>query len=199
MSAVVAALPAAGDRAAAALLARAFRDNPINRAVFGPRPERRLRATRAGMEVFLPAVRRAGGSLMAARVAGAPVGVLAGVPSEAWPLPPPGPGALLSVWWHQGPRTVARLGRLAEELDALRPPGPHWILALLGVEPSVQRTGVGRALLGRLLAEADRSGRPVWLETDRSENVAFYAAAGFAVHETVVLEGVAVVRMVRGQ
>ncbi len=55
----------------------------------------------------------------------------------------------------------------------------HWYLWALGVEPGRQRQGVGGALIKPILAEADRDGRPCYLETKSVESVAFYQKWGF--------------------
>ena len=77
-----------------------------------------------------------------------------------------------------------RLKRLADTIDALRdaaaPPG-HWYLLLLGVEPDAQGTGLGRALMAPLLAEADAAGRAVYLETSTPSNLPYYRRHGFEV------------------
>lgn len=53
----------------------------------------------------------------------------------------------------------------------------------IGVDPQRQRRGIGGALLGAMLAEADRHGGPVFLEvrTDNDPAIEMYTRAGFAV------------------
>jgi GNAT superfamily N-acetyltransferase len=59
--------------------------------------------------------------------------------------------------------------------------GPHWYLALLGVEPPHQGQGIGGALIQPTLARADAEGLPCYLETGTEKNVRFYQRHGFGV------------------
>lgn len=190
-------LAAGEDAAAVALLAHAFRDNPLNRAVIGsPDPERRLRCNAHGMRALLPAA-RAAGTLLAVRASGALAGVLVAAPPFAYPLPAPPPRERLRCLLGQGARVASRWARVFRALDALHPREPHWYLGLLGVDPPVQRRGLGSALLAAWLAQADRDGLPAYLETDRHENVRFYARAGFDVAGEARVRGVRIWRMWR--
>jgi len=58
---------------------------------------------------------------------------------------------------------------------------PYWYLALLGIEPAVQRSGVASMLIAPVLARADVAGQPCYLETEREANVGYYARHGFEV------------------
>lgn len=177
----ISALSPAELPAAEALLARAFRDNPLNRAVIGPDPARRLRANRAGMRALLPGA-RAHGCVLGAHRGQALVGALVAVPPGGYPLPPPPFALRLRTLLAQGLRVATRWNAVFDRLDRLHPPYAHWYLGLLGVDPERRRSGVGRALLRHWLARAvDREGAPAYLETDRPENLAFYGADGFAV------------------
>jgi GNAT superfamily N-acetyltransferase len=60
-------------------------------------------------------------------------------------------------------------------------PEAHWYLMLLGVDPPHQGQGVGGELMQPILAEADREGRPAYLETQKARNVPFYRRHGFEV------------------
>ncbi|QNG19575.1 ribosomal protein S18-alanine N-acetyltransferase [Rhodococcus triatomae] len=53
----------------------------------------------------------------------------------------------------------------------------------IGTDPGYQRRGIGGALLGRLLALADRHGGPVFLEvrTDNEAAIALYRREGFEI------------------
>jgi ribosomal protein S18 acetylase RimI-like enzyme len=192
------------------VLARAFRDNPLNRSVIGLRAGRRLRVNRAGMQAGLTAalgrgdlrVARPEGRRVAGgegrRVVGDPVlGVLVALPPSAYPLPPPPWPVQLRTLLRQGLAVARRWREVFETLHERHPAEPHWHLALLGVAPERQRRGVGSALLRQWLATVDERTTLVWLETDRAENVPFYEAAGFAVRQELVLRGVPVWLMAR--
>lgn len=64
------------------------------------------------------------------------------------------------------------------------PPG-SWYLSILGVAPRFQNQGVGVGLTRPILERADRSGRPVYLETFTPRNIAFYQRLGFDVRGDV--------------
>lgn len=57
--------------------------------------------------------------------------------------------------------------------------GPHWYLALIGVEPSRQGQGLGVAMLRAMFARIDGEGLPCYLETFQPTNVPFYQRNGF--------------------
>jgi ribosomal protein S18 acetylase RimI-like enzyme len=191
----VAALGEVDEPDAVEALAAAFRDNPLNRAVVGADPERRLRCNRAGMRQLVPNVRRLGVALVARSAFG--LGVLLANPPDGYPLAPPKPLAQLRTLWAQGPRISLRWQRVFEHMHDIHPLERHWYLATLGVDPKGQGTGVGSALLGALLRRADADRLPVWLETDRAGNLPFYQRAGFrSVRESHVY-GVPIWHMLR--
>lgn len=57
--------------------------------------------------------------------------------------------------------------------------GPCWYLFLLGVEPSRQRKGRGRALMRPVMERADAGHLACYLETENQRNVDFYLKQGF--------------------
>jgi len=78
---------------------------------------------------------------------------------------------------------------LLSAVDKVHPHEPHWYLALLGTDPLVQGRGAGGRLLEPVLNVADQDGVPAYLETQKPENLAFYAKHGFAVADEVRLDG----------
>jgi GNAT superfamily N-acetyltransferase len=166
--------------AAAELLARALRDTPLTVAVVGAEPARRLSSNRYGMNAMLPLAQRHGLVLRATHGARI-VGALVALPPSAQPLPFAPFRARLRCLRGQGWRVARCWGRVSGSLEALHPAQPHWYLGALGVDPSVQGTGVGSALVRALVARASRDDLPAYLETDRPDNAAFYERRGFAV------------------
>lgn len=81
--------------------------------------------------------------------------------------------------------------QLLTTIDKAHPKHEHWYLSLLAVDPELQGRGVGGALLAPLLERADREGLPVYLETQKESNVAWYGRFGFALVETLGLPKVA--------
>lgn len=199
MSAAVSIAPLRNpDRpAAAAVLARAFRDNPLNVAVIGsPSAERRLRANRHGMDALLP-VAQSHGCALGASWDGRVAAALVATPPYAFPLPPPPLLARLRCLAGQGWRVARRWGAVFDALSPLHPPEPHAYLGTLGVDPELQGRGLGSALLEHWLSDVAQGGYPAYLETDAPANVAFYARAGFRVAGEVSLFGVRIWRMCR--
>jgi len=181
----------------AEILARAFRDNPLNVAVIQSRdPSVRMRCNLHGMLALLP-VAQVHGCVRVARVDGQLAGALVAAPPLGYPLPAPSLASRFRCLLGQGWGVARRWGQVFEALDALHPIEPLGYLGSLGVEPSLQRRGVGMALLDAWLAELDRDGVGAYLETDGRQTVGFYQHRGFeVVGETEVL-GVRVWRMQR--
>ncbi len=116
-------------------------------------------------------------------------GVLVATPPFAWPFPPPPLAAQLRSLLVQGLRVASGWRTVFERLEARHPTEPHWYLGILGVEPALQRRGLGRAALRALASRIDADGLPAYLETDRAENLRLYAGAGFAVTEELDVLG----------
>jgi ribosomal protein S18 acetylase RimI-like enzyme len=173
---------------AAEVLARAFRDNPLNVAVIGSGdPALRVRCNLHGMRALLP-VAQDHGLVLVARLDAGPAGLLVATPPYRYPLPPPPLGPRIRCLWRQGWRVGRRWAQVFRALDALHPPEPLAYLGTLGVEPALQGRGVGSALLEHWLAGLDGEATAAYLETDRIESVAFYERWGFQVlGETQVL------------
>lgn len=188
-SSEIVALSEGSDFEAVSVLARAFRDNPLNSSVIrSSDPERRLRCNLASMRLLLPSA-RAHGHLSAAISQGRVAAVLVASPPFAYPLQAPGLAARLRCTVIQGMGVARRWGQVFRALDAVHPREPHWYLGTLGVRVDCQGEGVGTGLLSAWLERVDRDGLPAYLETDRFENVSFYGGMGFEVAERMqVLE-----------
>ncbi len=66
-------------------------------------------------------------------------------------------------------------------LAALKWPGPCWRLNGIGVDPSVQRTGLGSALINHMLPRIDDDALPAFLDTSAPDNLGYYKRFGFRV------------------
>jgi GNAT superfamily N-acetyltransferase len=167
------------ERAAADLLTEAFMDDPGWCAV-GPRSEsRRRKMLKRFFRAHMGVARRWGGPTYGAFDRGAPVGALISFAEGRFPPPPQsmlleGPGMVAA-----GPGTLIRALRGQAALEAGHPEDPHVFVSMLGVDPGRQRTGAGRALLGRVLAQADSREVPVYLDTANPDNLPYYASFGF--------------------
>jgi GNAT superfamily N-acetyltransferase len=67
---------------------------------------------------------------------------------------------------------------------------PHYYLGLLGTDPLYQRSGAGSAALQPILTRCDTEGVAAYLETQKEENIAYYARHRFDLVEKIDLDGV---------
>ena len=185
----------AGRRALLDVLARAFRDNPMNVAIHGADPRRRLRANRAGLAALVldaadpieMRVLRRDDRILGGWIA-APPGLRV-LPSPSW-------WRQVGCLWHQGVAAMDAWGRVSGALGPQKPLADHWYLAVLGVVPDHWGEGIGGRLLASLgeVVHARASGRDeaaaIYLECDRPESVAFYRARGFETLHVLEVEAV---------
>jgi ribosomal protein S18 acetylase RimI-like enzyme len=168
-------LRAAEVEAGADLLARAFSDDPLMTYLVPPREAR----------LVLGAMCRDGASagvMEGVWLDGRLVGVAVWLPPGADEPTLRRELTQLPQWARlaaRRPQAVPRLLRADRTLDALHPPQSHWFLSLLGVEPAVQRRGIGGALVAAGLAR--RGALAVHLDTSRPENLPWYRRFGFEV------------------
>ena len=110
-------------------------------------------------------------------------------PPGRWRTPP---ASLLRVLprlvWTLGDRTPAAV-RAVLAIERAHPVEPHWYLAVVGVEPARQRSGVGSALLAPMVERCDRDFVPAYLESSREDNLPFYHRLGFEVTGRIDLPG----------
>lgn len=80
--------------------------------------------------------------------------------------------------WHRTKRSLSLFSTLNkrhhEEMSE-----PHWMLNLIGVEPTYQGKGIGSLLLQPILEKADRDGFSCYLSTFNEQAVGFYQKHGF--------------------
>lgn len=62
-----------------------------------------------------------------------------------------------------------------------RPEEPHEYLSHVGVTPARQGNGLGGALMREGIERADEASLPIWLETSKARNAAYYEGFGFRV------------------
>jgi GNAT superfamily N-acetyltransferase len=67
---------------------------------------------------------------------------------------------------------------------------PHYYLNLLGTDPLFQRSGAGTAALQPVLGRCDAEGLSAYLETQKEENLAYYARHAFELVQKVDVKGV---------
>ena len=78
-------------------------------------------------------------------------------------------------------RRLAAVESRAQSLHERHTPWPHWYLAQIGVEPARQRQGIASRLLRPMLARMDVAGLPCYLETENAANISIYQRHGFQV------------------
>jgi GNAT superfamily N-acetyltransferase len=156
----------------AALLARAFDADPVMTYIF---PDTAARATRLP-RLFSAMMRHSyfrHGTIDVA-VAG---DVLHGVaiwtpPGDRLPPKRRQLAAFPAFAYAFGSRFGAGQRSMAAAAKAY-PGEPHWYLAVLGVDPSRQGTGVGGTLLRAGLARCDGEQLPTYLDTGKPENLGY--------------------------
>ncbi|GAG94704.1 unnamed protein product, partial [marine sediment metagenome] len=65
--------------------------------------------------------------------------------------------------------------------------GPHIHLLIMGVSQEFQGKGFGGKLLRALIEKAETERKPIYLETQKEENVRLYEKYGFSVEKKVIL------------
>jgi predicted N-acetyltransferase YhbS len=178
MMAEIRTLHSAEVPAAAQLLARAMRDDPMHKTVFGPDAHHRLGRLTCFFSLLLPQMSEAP---LAAWEADRLVGVLGFFPPGT--CRPPVAEQVRIAYRLLSPN-VGELWRLWRWLHACAEQDPrerHWHLAAVAVDVDQQRRGVGSQMLQALCATMDDSGEVAFLETDKPESVRFYARFGFEV------------------
>lgn len=165
-------------RPLAAMLTRAFEDDPVMRWMFPDAPRMRgFFASRARSLVKQEEVwttdDHAGAALWAE--------------PGRWRL-----GALDTI--ALGARFLFAFGRRLpavleglELVERAHPETPHYYLAVLGTEPSRQGEGIGSALIEPVLRTCDEDEIGAYLESSKERNIDYYARFGFKVIDEVRL------------
>ncbi len=161
------------------VLAQAFRDNPMNLAIHGSHPRRRLRANRAGLRALVLDTRATAVSRVI-RHQGRVVGGFVLVPPGGTPLPGPALHRQIGCLFHQGVRAMEQWTFVTSSLMQNHPTGEYWYLAVLGVVPRLHGHGFGSRLVQALIRLVEDDPNPLYLESDREASMRFYLARGFA-------------------
>lgn len=177
--------------AAAALMARSFVDERLFAHLFeGCERGHVERAITPWFQVWIRSFLHLG-EVHAARLDGRLVGVGIRIPPGGYPL-----GGIRQVRFTVSlitamlrmamtSRRAMRLGALARQLGRLEPREPFWNLAWIGVDPGMQRRGVGSALADEAVRLADATASPCWLVTFGPHTRALYESRGLEVESEV--------------
>ena len=168
-------------RPLAAMLARAFYDDPVT-AWFYPDAGRRMKHARrffgirlrqlADQELIYTTAERSGAALWTQ-----PGRWREDLRQSLMLLP------MLPVLLPRIVRSTAAV----REIERRHPVVPHYYLSVIGTEPEQQGGGIGSALLIPVLQRCDADGVGAYLESSKESNVDFYVRHGFAVTERIEL------------
>jgi GNAT superfamily N-acetyltransferase len=171
---------------AAAVLVRAFRDDPFHVHLF-PDPDER---DRMWLALYTAGVRFGclyGESWAVTDPAGEALTAVAyGFPMPGGEFTPErmersGLAAVADLWgardWQRFETALAAIEAAKRQLV----PAPHWYLLNVGTDPAWQRRGLAGALVERFLARAAADRVPACLWTMQPANVPFYERHGLAV------------------
>ncbi len=179
---------------AAVVLTRAFHDDPIEKYVF-PDPVVRDRAYRLMFAAVVHDCLAHGAVFTDSRVAGVACWLAPGKThlTLGAMLLQARLGVALPLLRFKGQdrtRFQAVYQHIAEVHERVMPRS-HWYLLALGVDPAYQGQGVGGRLVQPILAQADATGLPCYLEPVEERNVSFYQRRGFGIiaHEPVSMHG----------
>lgn len=177
------------DAEAAALLGRAFVDDPLIKAILPPIEDAAERVRRMGQmfAVALVSQRHGGqpliGVLHEERVGAAAIIEQVGRPPSVASIVLHGLALLPALARTGGLGGVRRAVAALDMLSRNRPSAPHLYLNVLGVEPTLQGRHFGIALLDWLRDQTAL--RPdllgVYLETAKEANVGYYSHVGYRV------------------
>jgi ribosomal protein S18 acetylase RimI-like enzyme len=159
----------------AALLARAFADDPATSYIF---PDPVVRARK------LPALFAL---LFDEDVGGMRLVTAGGEAATLWR----GPGRTRTGYWDMLRQALPMIGTfgtalgramaVSNAIDLHFPRGDYWYLHIAGCDPAAQGRGLGGGAVRAGLQRVSESGLPVYLETATERNLGFYRGIGFEV------------------
>ncbi len=167
------------ERNAAAVLGRAFVDDPLVVAICGAQATDREERMRWGFRVAIRS------HCLIAQPAwsmhddtGRTVGVV--LVTRPRTTLPSNVDVVFAMWGllHIGVRVGWRGATAARIIAEHLPSGPFTYLRTLGVDPELHGCGVGSRLVERVLTTA-AAGIPIYLETAKERNLSFYTRHGF--------------------
>jgi GNAT superfamily N-acetyltransferase len=158
-------------RQLADITAEAFRDDPLNRWIFGP-----PRAILSAFRTLAPAYLKTGLCYLSGDLG-----------ATMWTGPGQSVGLtfalqmrfLAGMWRHASPGAMTRIQKIGRQMADHHPESPHFYLFTIGTRATARGQGIGRALIQPMLDVADQRDLPVYLENSNPANHGFYAAHGF--------------------
>jgi ribosomal protein S18 acetylase RimI-like enzyme len=173
--------------AAAALVARAYRDTPWMIALIGDDPDVRERVLVAAQGLRLSPLTP---PAIGARQSGNVVGACGADPPGGASRPPEDFATLLQTANEADPAILGRLQQMMTEMGSHAPSEPHWHLGPVGVHIEAQKQGIGSRMLARFCETLDERGDIAFLETERPEFARLYEKFGWVTVEEAKVLGV---------
>ena len=93
----------------------------------------------------------------------------------------------LSIKISSESKIMKVLSNAVEEAKISLNLGPYIHLLIMGVSQEFQGKGFGGKLLRALIEKAETERKPIYLETQKEENVSLYEKYGFSVNKKVIL------------
>lgn len=166
--------------AAVSALGEAFVQDPLMAYLFSDNPKGILASTRTFFSILLRVRLELDMPAIVVEQGGEVLGAAMGYDTSrpAWPV------ALSDEWGRFEASAPALAGRMAayEQIcDAHQPAEDHHYLGVIGVHPSLQGKGAGKALLEAFCegSRADPRSHGVYLDTSNRRSLAFYDLNGF--------------------
>jgi GNAT superfamily N-acetyltransferase len=108
-------------------------------------------------------------------------------PPDKWQSPPSEVLRLLLPYFRLCGRGLPRTLRLLNTMEARHKQHaePHYYLAFIGTDPSVQGKGYGSSLLSAMLDRCDAEGAGAYLEASSPRNEALYFRHGFVAVDEI--------------
>ncbi len=176
---------------AAAILARAFENEPVHQVLWPDPRQRASRATRLIRCLLRDALRYGEVQAWSANLEAVAMWM---PPHRCHPsLLRLGRAGFFWLLLSEGPRFFGLSWRYHRQVMAMsraHADARLWYLQMLGVDPDQQRKGYGSGLLSNMFARLDRAGAGCCLETSSETNVAFYQRAGFQVVDQRRIAGI---------
>lgn len=179
---------------AAALLARAYRDNPLTLALIGDDVGTRMLLNE---QIFGVRIASQKPPALAARSNAGLVGVCGFDTPGGSMMSAEDRQALLDAMSAAGGGVLERAMSMLSEFGRKAPAEPHWHLGPVGVEPDQQGHGIGSELVTRFCQMMDAEGGLSFLETDSESNAHMYEKFGFVTIESATVIGVPIWFQVR--
>jgi ribosomal protein S18 acetylase RimI-like enzyme len=171
--------------ASAAVLARAFHDDPAGVWMFPDAASRTVLLER----FFALYIRTIGLAQDTCLVTADLDGAALWKPPGAWKVPPLTGVRMLPATTRMFGRRLPTFVRGAAQMERAHPREPHAYLPFVGVAPERQDQGLGSSLIAPVLRTCDGTGIGAYLEATSEANLRLYERHGFEVVQELRVHG----------